>query len=228
MRLVAFLKIIFVCIFFQSCKDHISIETMYYDNGTIKSEITYKDSLKFGKARYYYSNGFLKEELTYENDMIQGNYISFDDEGFVSSTGQFLNGFAVGPLYYYKKGKLVLYNERNFAGDIYYVRKYDPITQDLIKEEGVCLNLDSTAYSSLKIDKKNFIFFYSQPSKCINELNCFINDMPFSFDTLNEHIGIVRVDKIKDKIKTLKIFSKLKTIDENRVICYDSLVSVFD
>ena len=69
MRIAAFLKPIFIFIFFQSCKDHISIETMYFENGKIKSEITYKDSLKFGKARYYYSNGFLKEELTYENNI---------------------------------------------------------------------------------------------------------------------------------------------------------------
>lgn len=228
MRLHNLSKMIYLFIIFQSCKDNIYVESTYYDNGKIKTEITYKDSMKFGKAKFYHSNGLIKDEFNYVNNKIEGNYFSYDEEGFVTFKGQFVNGYAVGPLYYYKKGKTLLYNERNFAGDIYFVRKYDSINHELIKEEGVCVNIDTNVYRLLNLDKqKYFGFFYSRPNKCINELNCSINGIPVSFDTLKGHIVIVKVNKINNEFKTLKIISKLIAVDENRVVCYDSTVTFF-
>ncbi len=227
MQWIKLLLIILNFIYFQSCKDRVIIESEYYDNGKIKSEITYKDSLKYGKAKFYYLNGTLKEEYIFIHDTIQGDYISYDEDGLVSAKGYFINGKAIGPTYYYKKGKLVLYNERDFGGGVYYVKKYDTLTHILIKEEGVCVCTDSTAYKSLNIDnEKYFLFFYSQPTNCLNELKSFIDGVSIKYDTLKGHIGIIKVDNFKDKGRTLKVYSSLKSTENSIVICYDSLINI--
>ena len=54
---------------------------MYYDNGQLKAERTYKDSKLNGIYRMYYDNGQLKMEGAYQDDKMDGVFRYYAPDG---------------------------------------------------------------------------------------------------------------------------------------------------
>ncbi|MBU1083770.1 MAG: hypothetical protein ABIG55_04950 [Candidatus Omnitrophota bacterium] len=70
-----------------------SIEKDYYDNGALKSEITYLGGKANGPARYYHENGLLSEEYLIKDDKVEdGIYVGYDKSGQPASEIIFKNG----------------------------------------------------------------------------------------------------------------------------------------
>ena len=67
------------CQFGNKRSNHNSyIDTIYYDNGTIKEIITYKDSLRDGPYRQYYSNGQIEIIGQYLYGKETGRFLYYD------------------------------------------------------------------------------------------------------------------------------------------------------
>ena len=65
---------ILVAIFIWGCASRIpdGVNPIYYPNGTLKAEVTYKKNKKTGLAKEYYENGKLKSEYNYLEDILHG------------------------------------------------------------------------------------------------------------------------------------------------------------
>lgn len=57
----------------------------YYDNGSIMSEVMYKDGVKNGRYRSWYDNGQLHGEGTYKNDSLVGAAVLYYKNGIKNS-----------------------------------------------------------------------------------------------------------------------------------------------
>jgi TonB family protein len=82
MTKTAILILIFASISFSQTD---SVKT-FYDNGKIKSEINYLDSVRNGEARFYFDNGNLKKKLNYDNGKVNGLVILYNEDGTPKET----------------------------------------------------------------------------------------------------------------------------------------------
>jgi TonB family protein len=73
-----------------------SIRT-FYDNGKVKSEIHYLDSVRNGDARFYYENGNLKERMNYDNGKVNGLVEQYKKDGKLQETFNVEEGVRQGP-----------------------------------------------------------------------------------------------------------------------------------
>lgn len=81
--------------------------TVYYPNGKVAEEMTYKNGLKDGIYKKTAVNETLLEQSTYKNNEYNGDAVFYDSDGTVASKGKFLNGKKVGMWQFFTKGKLV-------------------------------------------------------------------------------------------------------------------------
>jgi hypothetical protein len=218
---VAFVSLLF----FNSCTEKKNVKKTYYLDGSIASEVNFKDSdtlIKDGEAKFYYPGGKLKKQHFFINDTLNGDFVSYEESGIVQSKGYFKYGVAIGPTYYYHNNNLVLYNERDFENQVYYVKKFDTITHNLIKEEGVCISPNIRRNITSNINEQEVQFFYAKPDGYLNEISVFIKSRPVNFDTLKGHIIKIKINKKSDAGQELKIYSTLKS-DKLTLICKDSI-----
>ncbi|WP_310992361.1 toxin-antitoxin system YwqK family antitoxin [Aequorivita marina] len=82
--------------------------TVYYPNGKITEETTYKNGLKNGEDNYFSPEGVLLKQLIYKNDELHGDAVYYDAHGNVSISGSYKNGKKHGLWKHYKDGKVVL------------------------------------------------------------------------------------------------------------------------
>lgn len=141
-------------------KESNQIKKEYYTNGKLKSEIEYKGSLKHGKVKIYYDNGSLEKEYSYDKDTLNGPFKSYEVDGKLQSKGFYWRGEAIGPIFHYNKGILQLYNEKDFSGTYYYVKKY-LLDGKLIKEEGVCLSPNAIGPDTISKNKTYELLFFT-------------------------------------------------------------------
>ena len=201
---------------FCSCKEETKKE--YYNDGKIKKETRKIDEFT-QEVKTYYVTGSIMEKYFCLFSKVNGNYIKFDKNGQIQSQGFFDNGIAIGPTYYYFENSLILYNERDFKGEIYYVKKYDTLTHNLIKEEGICISPNILKTKSDSLKRMQITFFYAQPDGYSNTLLVTVNNIPISIDTIKGHQGIITVSTgEKNKVN---IYSSLK--DRSKLVCKDSL-----
>jgi hypothetical protein len=196
-------------------------EREYYPSGRLKKEIKYiNGNLLNTTIIYYDSSEKIRKRYHYLNNKLDGEFVDYDNNNQILFQSYYKEGAAIGPTYYFSKGILRLYNERDLKGEIYYVKKYDTITHKLIKEEGICLSPNRIVKQpSAKIQE--LIFFYAEPDGYKNELKALIDGQDIKIDTLKGHIGLVKL-KVPDDIgKVVKIFSILKF--KTAIICQDSL-----
>ena len=220
MNKYTFCYIVAIFAFFYSCKDKRVSEKEYYSNGTVKKETLYSDPHRLSKeVKSYYSNGILSKECNYINDKLNGDFISYNELGQILSKGYFKDGVPIGPTYYFNKGGLVLYNERDFNNKVYYVKKFDSTSHLLIKEEGVCLSPNTVIKQSISIQE--LYFFYAQPEGYTKDLKVEIDGQSIEFDTLQGHMGIIKLKLPAAIGKVVKIFSTLKY--GTNIICQDSI-----
>lgn len=214
----------FIISFLPSCNDDLIIRKEFYSDGTIKKEISYRLSSKNREEKMYYHNGKLREKYSCVNDQINGDYFSYDNVGNVASKAYFKDGLPVGPVYYYFKSNLVLYNEKDFKGEVYYVKKYDSISHRLLKENGLCLSPNIINRKTLSATgKQEYIFMYAQPENYSNIIKVFLNNTPIKYDILKGHMAKIEIDGAIEYGKELKIYSLLRR-DSVNVICRDSLI----
>jgi len=62
-------------------EDEVLIKKAYYDNGNLKSEITFKNKRKNGPAKRYYATGELHTAMNYVNNMKEGEAVWYYKSG---------------------------------------------------------------------------------------------------------------------------------------------------
>lgn len=80
----------------------------HYKDGSIASEINYKDKKKHGYARGYYSNGSLQGEFNYEEDLLHGIVKIYYDQGGVHKETPYTRGQIDGIQKIYRKNGSLL------------------------------------------------------------------------------------------------------------------------
>lgn len=69
----------------------------YYPNDNVESEITYKDSVREGEAKFYFEDGTLKEERLYINGKVEGLVKVYNSSGKLKELINLENGKREGP-----------------------------------------------------------------------------------------------------------------------------------
>jgi antitoxin component YwqK of YwqJK toxin-antitoxin module len=219
-------EVIVLSIWLIGCRNSEKLERQYYSNGELKTEthtsIINGDTLKHEKL--FYHVGFVKADRHYKNQILHGQYLSFNEFGSLLESACFVDGIPVGPIRYYYNNNLVLYNERDFKGDVYYVKKYDSATHKLIREEGAAIS-SNVVIKNIPVKGKNteVLFFYAEPDGDRNIISVEINGKKGSFDTIMSHVGRIKIDPILDKRSVVKIKSELK-IKFNDAVIIDSVI----
>jgi len=173
-----------------------------------------KRGQKIGIAEEFYDGGQLKKKYTYRNDTLNGEFEAYFENGGIESKGFFWNDKPVGPtIYYGKDGKIRLYNELDFNGDIYYVKKYDD-NQKVIKEEGVAVSPNILIYETKKdsLPKDslvNIFFFYSEPEGSKNTILCYIDSQRVQANYTEHHLALIQKRFSQSGIHELKVVSIL-------------------
>lgn len=216
------LQLILLC----SCDLKNRTEKEYFPDGNIKSKISYKGDQRNGLTEYYFRDGKVKERLYYKDGLLNGEFCSFDSSGRVLSQGHFRNGNAIGPIYYYHLGRLVLYNERDFSSSIYYVRKFDTASAKLIKEEGVCFSRNLIEDFTVDAGTKYRLqISYAEPENSNNTITVLANGNKVPIKKNKQHLGEIEFEMIGG-VNTVAIFSVLKSTSGS-VLCSDSLFKTF-
>jgi antitoxin component YwqK of YwqJK toxin-antitoxin module len=83
------------------------LRTVFYPDGKIAEEISYKNNFKNGIYKKYTEKGIVLEESLFKNNKYDGLAIFRDSEGNIVSKGQFLSGKKVGIWQFFEKGKKV-------------------------------------------------------------------------------------------------------------------------
>ena len=91
------------------------LRSVFYANGKIAEEMTYKNNLKNGSYKRYTETGIVIEESNYKNNEYDGlaTFRSSDD-GNIVSKGTFANGKKIGVWQFFNKGKLVKETNMSF------------------------------------------------------------------------------------------------------------------
>ncbi len=85
----------------------------YYKDGTLKREAQFREGVQHGVTRSYYSNGQLKAEERYENSMLEGHSKFFGADGKLQWEADF------------RKGRII-----DSTRKVYINAAYDPRDQD--------------------------------------------------------------------------------------------------
>ena len=211
----------------RSTKGSTYVKKEYLKDGVLKSEVTYRDSVKHGIVKEYFQNGKLRSTGIYDNDTLNGACIHYDLEGRIETKAIFWKGKPVGPIYYYKNGKIISYNERDYSGEVYYVIKYDT-SNTIVKEEGVAISPNAFYNEATNLIKKDSTLslyaFYSEPQGYMNTLRAFINDSSIEIKKSANHFTIVKYKPNHEGRLSVRLISTLTK--EDKLIAQDSLLKV--
>ncbi|WP_115461555.1 toxin-antitoxin system YwqK family antitoxin [Winogradskyella aurantiaca] len=81
-------------------------KVVYYKNGKIAEESTYKNGKLQGRVSWYSESGNLFKFLTYNQDLLEGPGEYYDPNGNLGSKGSYSANKKIGEWLYYKGGKL--------------------------------------------------------------------------------------------------------------------------
>jgi antitoxin component YwqK of YwqJK toxin-antitoxin module len=123
----------------------------YYENGNLKSEITYINNIPDGYARIFYENGRISEEGTWKGTKWIGKYLYYHENGNKAYDWSFNEaGKRTGEQkYYHENGKLMIKGEWIDGKENGVITEYD--TGGNIKSEKV--------FASGAIDEKTSKFY---------------------------------------------------------------------
>ncbi len=68
------------------------VETTYYSNGQVKSEITMRGKKYHGPASYWYENGIMQTQCQYEDNELEGKLVSWHMNGARQTEQHFSRG----------------------------------------------------------------------------------------------------------------------------------------
>lgn len=137
--------VVLLTLFLLSCgqqeNSYPVVKEEHYEDGKLKSEITYaNDTTKTGAAKYYYKSGQIATLCFYKNNKLDSFYINYHANGNDKEKGYYYLGNTVGSIYfYYPTGRLETYNAKDFAQETFYVVKFDSVGNK-IYEEGLVIS----------------------------------------------------------------------------------------
>ena len=73
----------------------------YYNNGSIKSIVHYKNGIRDGEAKFYQENGNIKQELSYFNGRVNGSVRNYNEKGILQKMFSIENNKREGPTSYF-------------------------------------------------------------------------------------------------------------------------------
>jgi len=126
----------------------------YYPNGKVESEITYKDTIREGEAKFYFENGTLKEERLYVNGKVAGLVKVYYTNGKLKELINLEDGKREGPTSLFdEEGNYV--KDIMFEDGIQVVKKENPyITKEPPKEIAENKNEEPEVTNTIKKGKK--------------------------------------------------------------------------
>jgi antitoxin component YwqK of YwqJK toxin-antitoxin module len=81
------------------------VRKVFFTDGTVAEEVSYKNGLKEGVSKVYSKAGTLKEEAIYVKGEMQGPYKVYDDNGVILIEGKYKEGKKKGLWNYYDSNK---------------------------------------------------------------------------------------------------------------------------
>ena len=200
-----------------------------YPDGATKSIKTLdRFGRKQGLAEEFYQGGRVKRKYHYVNDTLSGECETFFPNELRESSRIFWMGREVGPIVFYSMmGRVRLYNEYDFDGEIYYVQKYDDAGK-IIKEEGVAVSPDIllvgvTNDSLMRDSRINLYFFYAEPNGYQNKLTGYFDDKLVPIQYFASHVGLLQGQFQQQGKHTLRILSVLRDASGS-IVSSDSVI----
>lgn len=89
----------------NSCNQE-HIETSYYDNGNISSELHYNDDLLHGESHYYYKNGRLQSIYNYNKGVLEGRTATWHMNENLESEALYKNGQLEGGKKFFSENQI--------------------------------------------------------------------------------------------------------------------------
>lgn len=80
----------------------------YFQDGKLKSSVSYSSGIKNGKSELFYSNGQIKEEYNYTDGVLDGEQLTFHATGKLKSQATYAKGKMQGSTKVYDQdGKVI-------------------------------------------------------------------------------------------------------------------------
>lgn len=119
------------------------IQKSYFDNGNVKTEISFINNIRDGYTKYYFENGNLSEEMFFCEGILTGTYLQFYESGQKKLECTYKNGIL--------DGIALLYTE---TGDIASITKYDSgkVSSKQTFAELVTTNRAAAKQSKIKVN----------------------------------------------------------------------------
>lgn len=133
----------------------------YYEDGTLKRQLNYKEGKKSGKGVLYYPSGKMESEFTFSYNVLQGDFIRYHDNGEKMDVCQYKDGKRVGKGFlFYDDGTLYLeldylpHEELNYKTDYSFANAVSYFPEGKVRMKGQCkiVYARSSAYETTKID----------------------------------------------------------------------------
>jgi len=83
------------------------VRKVFYKDGTIAEEVSYKNNVKEGSSKIYSEKGKLIEDLNYKNGQLQGSATYYDGNGFKLYEGTYKNGSKTGNWKFFEANKVI-------------------------------------------------------------------------------------------------------------------------
>jgi len=96
----------------------VGVQKIYFKNGNIKSEISWKKGKKHGVTTKYFKDGNIKEERYYNNGFLEGVRRTFYKNGNPEGEWNYANGRLNGDVRYYSKDRKIILEERFKNGKV--------------------------------------------------------------------------------------------------------------
>jgi TonB family protein len=150
----------------------------YYPNGSVKSEISFKDTVREGEAKFYFEDGTLKEERLYINGRVEGLVKVYSPNGKLKELINIESGKREGPT-------SVFDEDGNYIKDIFFengiqvVQKKNPYIVEEPKKEVAQNNDQQTVVKNSTVKKKKQNYELPPPQEKEN-----LEDDPAIFRTV--------------------------------------------
>lgn len=93
-------------------------QALYYENGSLQTEGSFKDGKRHGEWKAYYENGNTWSLNSYENGVLQGNYKTWYETGEPRIEGHYKSGKPSGIWKYYNdEGQVVREDDRDASNE---------------------------------------------------------------------------------------------------------------
>lgn len=108
--------LIFFTFFVKFALGQYEIINSYYDNGNLKAEISYVNSVRDGICKYYYENGNPYQILFFDKGILSGEFLQFHPNGKLQIKAYYKDGILDGIKFLYDSlGNLIEYTNYSYG-----------------------------------------------------------------------------------------------------------------